>query len=806
MKSQITKPAVKAMALFVSLICAMTQAQSPKPNVIMIYTDDMGYSDISSFSNVDLPVTTPNIDRLANEGMKFTHFYVSMPICSPSRAAVISGMFAPRNQLTTFLETRQHNVNASQNDYLDPALAHLPKAFQAAGYATGHIGKWHLGGGRDIDNAPTIRQYGYDEAYSTWESPNPDPQLGVIYAPWDAQQRTEPGQVPRHQRTEYMVNRTLDFLSRHQDKPCFITLWPDDVHTPFAPNAAMIAKWGGTSDWANTRQNFYAVLDEYDRQIGRLLDGIRDRGLEENTIIFFTGDNGPNPSFGTERTNGMRGRKSSVFEGGIRQPFLIRWKDHIPAGVTNSQTVLSTVDLLPTLTGLAGVALSPTVLALANGEDLSAAMLGTAVTRTKPLFWEFGHTSSINPSSGPRLAMREGDFKLLMNADQTGKQLYNVRTDPNETTDLKASQTARVNDMTAKLLAWKNGLPNRTHPFPIYTSVDFNQYSVAIYADVAALQSSAGASSTARIDGVTVAPNGQDDVFAIHVDDAGRESYLRIDYPTGSVEKLFDEGTISADIGVPGVNRELRGGFDYSPPGDRLFFSETTFGNSNSALLAATNVGTRTTRRILESQVLGGLSDLVTLQDGLVAVTRGAEGNRTVGTIVPPTGVWTQRISEANLIAAAPGNTQLIPGSLGANSSNGQTYLFAEGDGEAFFVTGLQSAPAITRLTQSVLAPANLQDIAVDQAGNMFGLDTAGNQIIVKRAQDGAMYTISLATIAAKLGSATPIAVTARRGLAARMFNQNHAELYLASADDRFGVVRIRFGTIPANVGGWELY
>lgn len=445
-----------------------TAAAPSKPNILMIFVDDMGYGDISSFSDV-LPVKTPNIDRLAKEGMKFTEFYVAMPICSPSRAAVLSGMFSPETQLTSYLQEREGNKKSDQNDFMDPALSFLPKAFHSAGYATGHVGKWHLGGGRDVDNAPSILKYGYDEAYSTWESPNRDPKLGTNHAPWD-KTRMDPGQVQRYERTEYMVDKTLDFMKRHQDKPTFVTLWPDDLHLPFRPSPEMMKKYGGKPGKDNSIENFYGVLEEYDIQMGRLLDGLKAQGMEENTIIFFTGDHGPAPHYDHKRNNGMRGMKLSLYEGGIRQPFLIRWPGHIPAGTENNETILSSLDLLPTLTKLAGIELSPEAADKADGQDLSQAVLGKPVKRTKPLMWEYGRTPKVPRAKGndrsPELAIREGDFKLLVNRDNTGVELYNLRTDRNETTNVADKHTTMVQDMSKRIIDWSKTLPHRTHPYP----------------------------------------------------------------------------------------------------------------------------------------------------------------------------------------------------------------------------------------------------------------------------------------------------------------------------------------------------
>ncbi len=443
---------------------ASATSRAGKPNVVMIYTDDMGYADISSFAKNKLKVATPNIDRLANEGLKMTEFYVSVPICSPSRASVLSGMNGPETQITTFLQARAGNARAGQNDFLDPALAFLPKSFKQGGYATAHVGKWHLGGGRDVDNAPSIGKYGYDEFYSTWESPDRDPKLGTKFAPWDKDK--DPGQVERWDRTRYMVDKTLDFMKRNDGKPCFVTLWPDDLHSPFRPSPEMIKKHGGKPNDDRSLENFYGVLEEYDRQIGRLLDGLQAQDMEDNTIIFFTGDNGPNPDYDGLRTDGMRGKKGTLYEGGIREPFIIRWPGHVPAGKENNSTVMCTIDLLPTLTALAGIDVVPEAAGKFDGEDLSKALLGQAVKRTKPVMFAFGRGRADKQTGSPQLAIRDGNMKLLVNRDGSRVELYNLATDRNEKTNIASQHAGLVETLKKQLVDWGRTLPGRTHPAP----------------------------------------------------------------------------------------------------------------------------------------------------------------------------------------------------------------------------------------------------------------------------------------------------------------------------------------------------
>ncbi len=195
------------------------------PNIIIILTDDMGVGDISAYGGKVLP--TPNIDHLAKQGMKLTQYYSAAPICSPSRAGLLTGNYPGKWNFTTYLDHRKHNRDAEQIDFLNPKVPTMARLFKSAGYATAHIGKWHMGGGRDVLNAPGFDQYGYDFHVSTYESPQPDSLLTATNWIW-----SEKDSIKRWNRTRYFVDKTLAFMKDKKGTPCFINLWPDDVHTP----------------------------------------------------------------------------------------------------------------------------------------------------------------------------------------------------------------------------------------------------------------------------------------------------------------------------------------------------------------------------------------------------------------------------------------------------------------------------------------------------------------------------------------------------------------------------------------------
>lgn len=425
-----------------------------RPNVVIVLADDFGWGDPSCYGNA--AVRTPNIDRMGREGVRFTQGYVASPICSPSRCGIITGQFPARWRITSYLQTRAGNKACEMADFLDPKAPSLPRVLHDAGYATAHVGKWHLGGGRDVVDPPKFAAYGYDLGLGTYESPEPAAGLGSKTTPWE--ERREPQQVARHDRSRWMVDQTLEFLRAHRDRPCFVNLWLDDTHTPFSPSDAQL-KAVDTAGVPPQVARYRAVLAALDVQVGRLLDGLKDT----NTLVVFLGDNGALPTFGQSRVAGLRGSKLSLYEGGTRVPFVAWWPGHARGGVVNDTTVISGVDLLPTLAALCNAPMPPG--ATPDGEDLSAAVRGETPKRTRPLFWEYGrnNTSFAYPSDAyhrsPNVAVRDGDWKLLVNADGTGARLFDLAADPKETRDLAASRPEVARRLTDAALAWRRSVP-----------------------------------------------------------------------------------------------------------------------------------------------------------------------------------------------------------------------------------------------------------------------------------------------------------------------------------------------------------
>ncbi len=433
----------------VAAVGTACSTQEKQPNVLFIYIDDMGYGDLSCYGGDFTP--TPNIDRLAEQGARFEQYYSASPVSSASRCGLLTGNFPIEYGINTYLSDRRYNRNCEQVDFLDPSAPTIIHAFQDAGYTTAHIGKWHLGGGRDVDNAPSITEYGFDSYLSTYESPDPDP--AITSTDWIWHERDS---VQRWKRTEYFVNKSIEFLKENGDKPFYLNLWPDDIHTPWVPEALY---YDNPDSWVEER-TMTPVIAETDKQIGRLLDYLDESGLAENTIVVITSDNGPENSMKYRRTAGLRGVKNSVFEGGIRMPFIVRYPGKIKPGTLNKESVLSALDLYPSLCDMAGVEMQEGY--QGDGENRSDIILGNSTEdRSGDLMWDFGRNSFFRSPSNeyfqsPHLAIRRGDWKLLVNGDGSNAMLFNLKEDVAESTNVIEENSKIAEELKTKVLEWYN--------------------------------------------------------------------------------------------------------------------------------------------------------------------------------------------------------------------------------------------------------------------------------------------------------------------------------------------------------------
>jgi N-acetylgalactosamine-6-sulfatase len=423
---------------------AWAAAPAAKPNIVFIFADDWGWGDLSSHGHPW--IKTPHLDRLAREGMDFRQFNVLNPVCSPSRTAATTGMYPAR------FCVHQHfapgiNVERGMPDWLDPKAPTLARFLKNAGYRTGHFGKWHLTNS-GAAGAPPPSVYGFDES-AVFNGPGVQ---GELHATAD---------------------NAVRFMRGSQGAPFYVNVWLHESHTPHVPTPESMAKW---KDLDEQKQVYAAVITDGDNAVGRILAALRELGVEDNTIVIFSSDNGPEWTGGPDKkgrpgrydtyysvgvTGGLRGRKRSLFEGGVRVPFLVRWPGHAPAAVTNEKTVVTAVDLLPTLCAAAGVALPGGY--RGDGENLVEAFRGKDVTRTRPIFWEW-RGNQTEPDWWPRLAVREGDWKLLLTYDAKRLELHQLAHDRAESKDVAKENPAIVARLTKLALDWQATLPKEPDP------------------------------------------------------------------------------------------------------------------------------------------------------------------------------------------------------------------------------------------------------------------------------------------------------------------------------------------------------
>ena len=441
-------------------------AQASQPNIVLVFIDDMGWGDFSCFGNK--AAKTPHIDRLAKEGVRFEQFYVNSPICSPSRTAISTGQYPQRWGITSYLAHRDMNSRRGMAQWLDPKAPMLARSLQQVGYATGHFGKWHMGGQRDVAEAPAITEYGFDASLTNFEG------MGAKLLPltlkpgwteprriWSDAERLGQGTrwMLRSKITAGFVDEAIPFIQKavKAKKPFYVNLWPDDVHSPF---------WPPVDKWADGKRGLYhSVLQEMDRQLGKLFDLIRsDPALYDNTLVLVCSDNGPEQGAGS--AGPFRGFKTHLYEGGIRSsliawgPGMVAKHDHV-----NRASVFSAIDLVPTLLDITGTPYPKGV--IFDGESLPGTLLGQATTSRKaPIHFRRppDRDSFYGDNDLPDLAVRVSDWKFLCEYDGSDPELYNLKTDLGETKNLAHEHPKLIANFTKSLIAWHESLPSDNGP------------------------------------------------------------------------------------------------------------------------------------------------------------------------------------------------------------------------------------------------------------------------------------------------------------------------------------------------------
>ena len=452
-------------AILAGILTGLLPAATPPPNVIVVLVDDLGWMDLGCQGS-DF-YRTPNIDRLAATGMRFTDGYASCAVCSPTRAALMTGRSPARLGITDWiraefqLSARQwpnirdrfgyHRTGSADRELLTPVndmqLPHseitLAELLKPIGYASAFIGKWHLGGRGHLP----VDQ-GFDENYGGWDYGQPpsyfDPFVELPRLPMGI-----PTLAPR-QPGEYLTDREADeavgFIERNKDRPFLLYLSHYAVHTPIQAKKDLIARYEALRDGQGQDDAVYAAMvHSVDDAMGRLLETLDRTGLADRTLIVFTGDNGGLDRQGRPTENApLRSGKGYAYEGGLRTPWIVRWPGVTEAGAVSREPIAS-IDLLPTIAAAVGT--RPPADRAIDGVDLGPALRGGGLP-DRALVWHFPHYRH-GPGHDPYSAIRQGDWKLIRFYDPAKTELYNLADDLGETNDLAGSMQAKAKQLEA---------------------------------------------------------------------------------------------------------------------------------------------------------------------------------------------------------------------------------------------------------------------------------------------------------------------------------------------------------------------
>jgi arylsulfatase A-like enzyme len=437
-------------------------AQTKKPNIVFILADDLGWADLGCYgSTFD---ETPNLDKLANQGMRFTDAYAACAVCSPTRASIMTGKYPARLHLTDWLPGRGNKPDQKLNqpDFeqsLPTGEFTIAKALKEVGYRTACIGKWHLG--ESPECWPEHRGFDLNIAGSGHGHPP------SYFSPYGLPNLTDGPQG------EYLNDRlteeALKFIERSTNKPFFLYLPHYAVHVPLQAKAAVIEKYktkalglaasGPETVMENGRkmrlvQNqpvYAAMVESLDESVGCIMDKLAELGLDTNTIMIFTSDNGGLCNEKAPTSNlPLRAGKGWPYEGGVREPLLIKWPGVTRAGSVSSVQVIST-DYYPTLLEMAGIT-KPADREL-DGRSLLPVLEGKVIPE-RPLFWHYPHYS--NQGGSPNGAVRLGDYKLIEWYEDMRVELYNIKDDQGEHRDLAASMPEKTSELRSLLHDWRS--------------------------------------------------------------------------------------------------------------------------------------------------------------------------------------------------------------------------------------------------------------------------------------------------------------------------------------------------------------
>ncbi|MBW7865038.1 MAG: sulfatase [Candidatus Hydrogenedens sp.] len=429
---------------------ASVAQQAKRPNFVIILIDDMGRHQLGCYGNPFYE--TPNMDRLAAQGVKFMDAYAAAPVCSPTRASIMTGKYPARLHITDFIAGNPYpHAKLRQPDWqksLPVEERTLAEMLGDAGYVSGHFGKWHLGvDKRDVPGRPGEPDtQGFDDILMR-EKPEGR----------EAREATADPEYDAHHVRE-ITDRAVAFLEKNRERPFFCHIAHSSIHQPVMAYGPDIIRYANKREAGNTMGNnpvIGAMVETLDRHVGRVLDALDALGLAENTVVALLSDNGD--YFGREGLKPFYGAKADLYEGGIRVPWIMRWPG-VTAPGTECAVPISTIDFFATFAELAGQAVAdPEV----DGVSITSLLRGGDRLDRDALYWHYPHYHSLGV--GPSGAVREGRYKLiewfeksLEDPEAAGAlELFDLEVDPGERVNLVREMPEKARDMHRKLVAWR---------------------------------------------------------------------------------------------------------------------------------------------------------------------------------------------------------------------------------------------------------------------------------------------------------------------------------------------------------------
>jgi arylsulfatase A-like enzyme len=432
-------------------------AKESIPNFVFILIDDMGWKDLGC--NGSTFYETPNIDRLASQGMRFTDAYAACPVCSPTRASILTGKYPARLHLTDWLPGRtdrpsQKLLRPQFQQFLPPEEESLAKALNHLGYVSASIGKWHLGGA-----AYSPEKHGFDLNIGGSDKGSPP----SYFAPYRNQNFSIP-HLEKATEGEYLTDRLTEeaeqFIESNKDRPFFLYLAHYAVHIPLQAKREIIGKYQLKAKPGSAQNNaiYAAMVASVDDSVGRIVKKLDELHLAKRTVVFFTSDNGglsvkEGPNTPSTSNAPLRAGKGYLYEGGIREPLIIRWPGVIKS-CSICATPVSSVDFFPTILAMAGGqnnSLNPV-----DGVNLMPLFRQSGVIPRDALFWHYPHYS--NQGGKPGGAVRQGDYKLIEWYEDGKLQLFNLKEDVGEENDLAAAMPEKAESLHQLLVDWRKAV------------------------------------------------------------------------------------------------------------------------------------------------------------------------------------------------------------------------------------------------------------------------------------------------------------------------------------------------------------